>query len=82
MPFQCAERVLYRLRAMDNKSPQAPWSWRVEEARMFWSRGEHDTAKYLMKKLSSEMAEVGNYLMYMDCLYYISLCHSSFVSHL
>ena len=34
------------------------WAWRIEEARMFWARGEHNTAKYLMRTLIDKLEKV------------------------
>ena len=34
------------------------WEWRIEEARMFWARGEHITAKYLMRTIIDKLEKV------------------------
>ena len=34
------------------------WSWRVEEAKLYWARGEANTAKHLIREIAGKMAQV------------------------
>ena len=34
------------------------WAWQIEEARMFWARGEHNTANYLMRTIIDKLEKV------------------------
>ena len=55
---QVAEGLLQRLRQLEVQADVTCWSWRAEEARIFWSRGEHDTAKYLLRGMCTDMEKV------------------------
>ena len=34
------------------------WSWKMEEAKLRWARGEQDTAMYLLKSLGRHLEKV------------------------
>ena len=55
---QVAECLLHRLRQLEVDVGITCWSWRVQEARMFWSRGEHDNAKHLLRHVCSDLQQV------------------------
>ena len=50
--FQIAERALFQLKQLDGSSCG---SWRIEEARLFWARKEHNTAQHLLKLLLDKL---------------------------
>jgi len=47
-----AEAALLQLRQLPSLN------WRVEEAELFWARGELETAKCMMKRLVDDMESV------------------------
>ncbi len=51
---QLAERALARIEQLDHQS----WSWRIEKARIFWAKGEQETAKHLLKELLVRLQQV------------------------
>ena len=55
---QLAEGLVHRLRELEARVGETCWSWRVEEAHMFWSRAEHDTAKHLLMRMCTDMQKV------------------------
>ena len=56
--MQVAERAVHQLRRISVLDPDDSWEWRIEEARMFWARGEHTTAKYLMRTIIDRLEKV------------------------
>ena len=36
------------------------WSWKMEEAKLRWTKGEQDTAMYLLKALGRQLEKVQN----------------------
>ncbi|KAI0210308.1 Serine-protein kinase ATM [Lamellibrachia satsuma] len=53
--YQVAERAVHQLHHLAGAMVDESWEWRIEEARMFWARGEHITAKYLMRTIIDKL---------------------------
>jgi len=54
-----AAGALYKLDALSGTSKfPISYDWKVEEARLFWAKGEVETAKYLLKNLTDSMERV------------------------
>lgn len=68
-PSQVAEKALFRLRQLQGditeiqsrlggKDLGVSWSWKMEESKLRWARGEQDTAMYLLKSLTRNLEKV------------------------
>jgi len=66
---QVAEKALFRLRQLQGDITEiqsrlggrdlgVSWSWKMEEAKLRWARGEQDTAMYLLKSLTRNLEQV------------------------
>jgi len=50
--YSVAEGVMTRMRQLsEGSSNTLPLTWKVEESKLYWARGELDTAKYMMRTL-------------------------------
>lgn len=55
---------MYKLDALSSTSKfPVSYDWKVEEAKLFWAKGEVETAKYLLKNLIDSMERVSFVLM-------------------
>ena len=45
-------------RQLEGKDLGVTWSWKMEEAKLRWARGERDTAMYLLKSLARHLEKV------------------------
>jgi len=65
---QVAEKSLFRLRQLQSDITEiqsrlggrdlgVSWSWKMEEAKLRWARGEQDTAMYLLKSLTRNLEQ-------------------------
>ena len=64
--YQVAERAIAELHEIARKEAGSSLSWRVEEAGLYWARGETDTAKHLMKGLLRRLKMVSTlYILYL-----------------
>ncbi|XP_066028150.1 serine-protein kinase ATM isoform X2 [Pocillopora verrucosa] len=63
---QVAEKALFRIRQLQSDITDlqsrlgaedlgVAWSWKMEEAKLRWARGEQDTAMYLLKSLTRHL---------------------------
>lgn len=66
---QVAEKALFRIRKLQSDISEiqtrlggeglgVSWSWKMEEAKLRWARGEQDTAMYLLKSLGRHLEKV------------------------
>ena len=66
---QVAEKALFILRQLQGEITEiqsqlggrdlgVSWSWKMEEAKLRWVRGEQDTAMYLLKSLTRNLEQV------------------------
>ena len=64
-----AEKALLRIRQLQSDITDlqsrlgaedlgVAWSWKMEEAKLRWARGEQDTAMYLLKSLTRHLEKV------------------------
>ena len=64
-----AEKALFRIRKLQSDISEiqtrlggeglgVSWSWKMEEAKLRWARGEQDTAMYLLKSLGRHLEKV------------------------
>lgn len=64
-----AEKALFRIRQLQSDITDlqsrlgaedlgVAWSWKMEEAKLRWARGEQDTAMYLLKSLTRHLEKV------------------------
>lgn len=64
-----AEKALFRIRQLQSDITDLQsrlgaedlgvgWSWKMEEAKLRWARGEQDTAMYLLKSLTRHLEKV------------------------
>jgi len=59
LTMQLAERYVHQLRCIDVKCEERrSWTWRIEEAWVFWCRDETETAKHIMKQLIRKLESV------------------------
>lgn len=67
--LQVAEKALFRIRQLQSDITEVEsrlggedlgvaWSWKMEEAKLRWARGEQDTAMYLLKSLGRQLEKV------------------------
>ena len=55
-----AERAIHELKEILSHGSDKQLSWQLEEAQLFWARGEENTAKHVMKGLIHTVSKVGN----------------------
>ena len=67
--WQVAEKALFRIRQLQSDVTEVQtrlggedlgvtWSWKMEEAKLRWAKGERDTAMYLLKSLGGRLEKV------------------------
>nr|ACG68443.1 ataxia telangiectasia mutated protein [Branchiostoma floridae] len=52
--FQVAERAIHTLKQLE-RSESTTWSWQLEEAKLYWCRGEQGAAIHILKALISKL---------------------------
>ncbi|XP_006815117.1 serine-protein kinase ATM-like [Saccoglossus kowalevskii] len=59
---QAAERAIFTLKQLDQQScasdSSVSWSWQLEESKMYWDRGEQNTALHIMMQLAEKLSKI------------------------
>ncbi|CAH1798625.1 unnamed protein product, partial [Owenia fusiformis] len=55
--LQVGERCMALLRETEREELGVVWSWRLEEARLYWARQETDTAKHILTNLLQKLEQ-------------------------
>ncbi|CAH3032263.1 unnamed protein product [Porites lobata] len=77
---QVAEKALFRIRQLQSDITDVQsrlggedlgvsWSWKMEEAKLRWAKGEQDTAMYLLKSLGRQLEKVRDHSPEASVLY-------------